>query len=178
MIYKNSKVVLGSLSAVVLGAALAGCGGNNAADDTSIPPPIVPPSTTSAPPTGAPKMGTTTAAPAGAASFKDAAATWKQIEAANLALDKVIKSKNLKTVHEAAFKVRDIVQTLPAKSGALSVDKQTTLAAQVKNVEQLAAKLDKTGDSNNLKDTQENQAGLNDALDIIKGLYPSGALGK
>jgi len=41
----------------------------------------------------------------------------------------------------------------------------------------LARKLDESGDSNNLQDTQENQAGLNDALDIIKGLYPAGTMG-
>ena len=110
----KTKLVFGGLSTLALGALLAGCGGNNA--NTSTAPDTAPDTstTTTAPPaTTAPKMGTTTVAPAASsASFKDASATWKQVTAANAALDKVIKSKNLKTVHEAAFKVRDIVKTL------------------------------------------------------------------
>ena len=171
---QNTKIkfVLGGLSTLALGAFLSGCGGNTA--DTSTSPDTAPATTTTAPPTAT--VPTTTVAPAGAASFKEAAATWKQVTAADAALDKVIKSKNLKTVHEAAFKVRDIVKTLPAKSKSLSADQQKTLASQVKNVEQIAGMLDESGDSNNLKATQENQASMNDALDIIKGLYPASAL--
>ena len=100
--------------------------------------------------------GNTPITTAPAASFPEAAMTWEQIEAANAALDKVIKSKNLKTVHKAAFKIRDIVKTLPAKSKSLSPDPQKTLMAQVKNVEQIANMLDESGNSNNVKATQEN----------------------
>lgn len=171
----KTKFVFGGLSTLALGAFLSGCGGNAA--DTSTAPDTststTPTTTTTAPPATAP---TTTVAPAGAASFQDASATWKQVTSANAALDKVIKSKNLKTVHEAAFKVRDIVKTLPAKSKSLSADQQKTLASQVRNIEQIAGMLDESGDANNLKATQENQASLNDALDIIKGIYPAGAL--
>ncbi len=88
----------------------------------------------------------------------------------------MIASKNLKTVHEAAFKVRDIVRLLPGQSSGLAPDKAKTLATQVKNVDQLASKLDEAGDSNNLKATQDNQAGLSDTLDTIHDLYPSGTL--
>ena len=168
----SSKLIFGGLGALALGAVLAGCGGNNATDTS----PSTPPAMTT-PPTTAPKMGTTTVAPANAAAFKDAAATWAKVTAANTALDNIIKANKLKEVHEAAFKVRDIVKTLPAKSGALSADKQKTLADQVKNVKQIAGKLDEAGDSNNMAGTKENQAAMNDALDIIKGLYPAGALG-
>lgn len=177
MIRNTSHKVLIGVSAALLGVTLAGCGGNNA-DNTSSDTTTTAPSTTSTAPakTGASTGTASTATTASAASFKTASATWSKVMAANAALDKVIKSKNLKTVHEAAFKVRDIVQTLPAQSKALSADKQKTLASQVKNVEQLASKLDEAGDSNNMKDTMDNQAGLNDALDIIKGLYPAGAL--
>lgn len=196
MIHNTSrKALLPALSAVLLGLTLAGCGGNKDADntttttDTSTSAPSTTTDTatntastdtgstsTGTASTGGGSMGTTVTGKASAASFTGAASVWSQVTAANAALDKVIKSKNLKTVHEAAFKVRDIVKTLPAKSQALSPDKQKSLASQVKNVEQLASKLDEAGDSNNLKETQENQAGMNDALDIIKGLYPAGAL--
>lgn len=172
------QVLAGGLSAAILAVALAGCGGNGADNTTTT---ATPDTTTTAPDTSADAGNTTTTAPANtapasAASFKEAAATWKQVTAANAALDKIIKSKNLKTVHEAAFKVRDIVKTLPAKSQALSADKQKTLASQVKNVEQIAGMLDESGDAKNQKATEENQASMNDALDIIKGLYPVGAL--
>lgn len=67
-----------------------------------------------------------------------------------------------------------MVKTLPAQSSALAADKMATLDTQVKNIEQLAGKLDEAGDANNLSATQDNQAGLTDTLDTIKGLYPSG----
>lgn len=199
---RNTQAFWPALGAVLLGATLAGCGGNNGGDNTAA---TTTDTTTSAPSTttdtttntastdtgststGTASTGSTTPAAgsggvsvsgkASTASFTGAAATWKQVTAANAALDKVIKSKKLSEVHEAAFKVRDIVKTLPAKSGALPADKQKTLASQVKNVAQLASLLDEAGDSGKLKETQENQAGMNDALDIIKGLYPAGALG-
>ena len=173
----SRKMQWSGLGAVILNVGLVVCG--NAAENSgtkTVPHPNTHTSTTVA--TARPvnvKTGTASTPSAGA--FKEAAAIWKQVKAANAALDKVIKSKKLKTVHEAAFKVRDIVKTLPAKSKSLPADKQKTLASQVKNVAGLAKLLDEAGDSNNLKSTQENQAGLNDALDIIKGLYPSGALG-
>lgn len=168
-----SWIMKSSLSAAVLSLALAGCGGQSSTPDNST-------GTTSGTATDnstAPQTNTASTKTASAASFKDAAATWQQVTAAKANLDNIIKAKKLAAVHEAAFKVRDIVKTLPGKSSALSPDKQKTLASQVKNVAQLADLLDQAGDSNNLKDTQENQAGMNDALDIIKGLYPAGALG-
>ena len=166
------KVFAGSLNAAVLTIALVGCGGN-AADTTT----ATAPETSAAPSASAPAMsGNTAPETASAASFKDAAATWGKVTAANAELDAVIKSGKLSAVHEAALKVRDIVRTLPAQSKSLSADKGQTLDEQVKNVEQLAGKLDEAGDSNNAAATKDNQAGLNDALDIIKGLYPAGAL--
>jgi hypothetical protein len=177
----SHRVLYSGLGAAILGLALTGCGGNKAADN---PEPTTDTGTAPSTNTGAPSTASQNGGKMGnmampdAASFKDAAAIWKQVTAAKANLDNIIKAKKLKEVHEAAFKVRDILNTLPAKSKALPADKQKTLASQVKNVAQLAGLLDESGDANNLKETQENQAGLNDALDIIKGLYPAGALGK
>jgi hypothetical protein len=166
------KVLLPALGAALLGVTLAGCG-NNATDDTAA---TTPETTTTVPDTSTQDAPPATGEAASAASFTDAAATWEKVTAANAALDKIIKENKLSEVHEAAFKVRDIVKTLPAQSQALSADKQKTLASQVKNVEQIAAMLDEAGDAGKMKETQENQAAMNDALDIIKGLYPAGAL--
>jgi len=190
---RNTQAVWPALGAVLLAATLAGCGGNTAdnaattttdtttSTSTSAPSTATDTANTASPGTGGTSTGTgstgtTVTGKASAASFAGVAAVWKQVTGANAALDKVIKAKKLKEVHEAAFKVRDLVKMLPAKSSGLPADKQKTLASQVKNVEQLAAKLDEAGDSGKLKETQENQAGMNDALDIIKGLYPAGAL--
>lgn len=192
MTHKMQNKALYGVSAALLGIALTGCGGGNTSTDnastegaptststtttsTSTPDAATSNSAMSNSTSGTSSTGSSGAA-ASTASFTGATATWNKVTAANAALDKVVKSKNLKTVHEAAFKVRDIVKTLPAQSQALSADKQKTLASQVKNVEQIAGMLDETGDANNLKGTQENQASLNDALDIIKGLYPAGSL--
>ncbi|PQV62694.1 hypothetical protein B1R32_12410 [Abditibacterium utsteinense] len=163
------------LGASLLGIALAGCGSNNASDNT-----VTTPTNSTTTSTGSTSMNSTssgtTVATGGAtgASFTQAVATWTKIGVAKADLDKVIASKNLKTVHEAAFKVRDLVRTLPAQSSGLAPDKTKTLATQVKNVDQLAGKLDESGDAGNLKETQDNQAGLSDTLDTIKDLYPSG----
>ena len=163
---------------VVLSVAITGCGGGNADTTTTETTTATPPNTRTSTRPGniATSTGTTSTGTTSAASYKGAMAAWGKVMAANAALDKVIKSKNLKAVHEAAFKVRDIVKTLPAQSQALSPDKRKALASQVRNVEQIAAMLDESGDSNNFQATQENHAAMNDALDIIKGLYPSGAL--
>lgn len=168
MIQTFRHKALGGFAVAALGFALAGCGGNSATDTETAPQP-----STNAPVT---KTPVTNAPAASAASFKSAAVTWSKVTAASAALDKIIKAGKLKEVHEAAFKVRDIVKMLPAQSQGLSAEKQQTLASQVQNVEQLAAKLDEAGDSGNMAATKDNQVGLNDALDIIKGLYPTGAL--
>lgn len=178
------SALLKGIGATLLTVALAGCGSKDATDTapaTSTGSTTTTTDSTSTntaqPAAGASGTGTSgMAAPGGAgtASFSGATAAWTKITAAKADLDKVIASKNLKTVHEAAFKVRDLVRTLPAQSSGLAPDKAKTLATQVKNVDQLAGKLDEAGDSNNLKATQDNQAGLSDTLDTIKDLYPSG----
>jgi len=178
------SALLKSVGASLLIMALAGCGGNAASDNTSASTDSSSTTTTNSSSTstgstnsastGTGTSGTSAGGGASAASFSGAATTWTKVTAAKAALDKVIASKNLKTVHEAAFKVRDIVRLLPAQSSGLAPDKAKTLATQVKNVDQLASKLDAAGDSNNLKATQDNQAGLSDTLDTIHDLYPSG----
>lgn len=174
-------------STLVIGVVLSGCGGNNASTDNAVTTTPTTTPTTTAPDTATSNLAMSnstsstsstrsTSTAVSAAAFTEAAATWKQIAAAKVALDNVVKSKKLETVHEAAFKVRDLVKKLPAQSSGLSADKQKALATQVKNVEQLAGLLDKAGDANNLQDTQDNLAGLSDALETIKELYPAGSL--
>lgn len=162
-----------TLSAALLGVALAGCGNNTASEPTAATSPDTSaPAMTNSAPTDT--SATNAASTATVADFTAASATWTKIGTAKADLDRIIAAKELSKVHEAAFKVRDLVKTLPAQSSALPADKMATLNTQVENVSQLAGKLDEAGDSNNLKATQDNQAGLNDTLDTIQELYPTG----
>lgn len=169
---------IGVGTSMLVGAVLSGCGGNNVSTDNAVTtaPDVATSNSAMSNSTSGTSSTGSTGATASASSFKGAAATWMKITAANAALDKVIKSKNLSTVHEAAFALRDIVKTLPTQSQALAPDKQKSLASQVQNVEQVAKMLDESGDAKDQKATEENQSSMNDALSIIKGLYPAGSM--
>ncbi len=174
MIQHTSTLFKTTLSAALLSVALVGCGNNNATPPTTATAPETAPAMTNSTSTDTMATNAASTNTNSAADFTAASATWTKIQSAKADLDKIIASKKLDTVHEAAFKVRDLVKTLPAQSSALAADKMATLNTQVQNVTQLASKLDESGDSKNLKATQDNQAGLNDTLDTIKELYPTG----
>ena len=108
--------------------------------------------------------------------FHGAAAIWKKVEAKEAALDKTITGKKLKTVHEAAFAVRDQVKLLAAKSKALSADNQAKLAKGVKTVATLATQLDAAGDGGKQAEAEALGKKMHTVLDAIAGIYPAGAL--
>ena len=108
--------------------------------------------------------------------FKVAAAIWKRVQMKEAALDRTIRSKKLKVVHEAAFAVRDQVKLLPAKSKALSADDQTKLTKGVKTVANLATQLDAAGDGGRQAEAEALDKKVHTVLDAIAGLYPAGAL--
>lgn len=116
------------------------------------------------------------AAPSKASPFDGAAKIWKKVMAGSAALDKTIKAKDLKHVHERAFAIRDQVKLLPAQSKGLSKDNQAKLARGVKTVISLAAQLDEAGDAHNQGEVEELARKLQTVLDAIKALYPTGAL--
>jgi hypothetical protein len=113
---------------------------------------------------------------AGTGNFQAAAAVWKNVQAKAAALDKTISAKKLKTVHEAAFAVRDHVKPLPAKSRALSAADQAKLAKGVKTVASLAAQLDEVGDSGKQAEAEALNKKMHTVLGAIAHLYPAGAL--
>lgn len=161
-------LVAGGLGATLLGVTLAGCGGKSETTTTN---------TTSLEPTAATPRAASNDETDSTGGFENAAQTWGQIEMARAALDKVVMGKNLKPVHETAFKLRDLVKALPAQSLALPDNKRKSLQAHVTEVTQLVEMLDKAADANNVKSTHEHHAALNEALDMIKGLYPAEAFG-
>lgn len=157
---------IGALSVVLIGAVVAGCGNQNSNPDNI----------SGAPTSAVNTTGAGTSSTASARSFDDAANTWSRVEEARAEMDTAIKSKNLDQVHEASSKIRDLVKTLPDESSMLPEDKRKTLDAHVKNVGELAAMMDKSQDINDMKSVQEHQTAMNDALDMMKGMYPAGAM--
>lgn len=185
---------IGAVSAVLMATVVAGCGNQNTNPDNIAGAPTsagnttasVPPmnTTTSVPPgdttTSSPPMNTATgpdaSSTASTGAFDAAANTWSQVEAARVDLDTAIKAKQLDQVHKAASKISDLVKTLPDKSSQLAEDKRKTLDAHVKNVGELAAMMAKLDDPNDMKSVQEHQTAMNDALDMMKGIYPAEAM--
>ena len=111
-----------------------------------------------------------------AEAFGDVAAVWGEVMALKAKLDGVISSKDLVSVHKAAFAIRDHVNLLAGKSHDLSEGKQADLARGVRTVASLAAELDEAGDSGNQKDTEALNEKLQGVLDAIAEIYPEGAL--
>jgi hypothetical protein len=91
-------------------------------------------------------------------------------------LETLIKAKELSTVHEVAFAIRDLVAALPEKSGQLSAEQQAKLKGNVKYVATIAERLDAAGDAKNQSATEAGFKQLQSVLGAIEGLYPPEAL--
>ena len=119
----------------------------------------------------------TAGAPAWSANTnKDASAVWQKVQASSAKLDGLIKGKKLAAVHQVAFQVRDLVNTLPAKSKSLSPANRAKLATGVKSVGEIAKLLDKYGDANDQAKTEAQNKRLQTVLHAIEHLYPKGTL--
>lgn len=177
MVRSTTRLWIGAVSAVLLGAAVAGCNKDNSNPDN------VSSGRGSAGNAAAPASqantasGTDAASTASARSFDDAVKTWRHIEEARIELDSAIKAKTLDQVHAAATKIDDLVKTLPGQSFTLPEYKRQTLDMHVRNVGELAAMMNKSDKSDDMKATQEHQTAMNGALDMIKGVYPQEAMG-
>lgn len=164
---------IGALSIVAMGIFVAGCGTQNSNPDNV---PGAPANTAPSALQNNTATGAVASATASTASFDDAANTWSRVEEARAELDTAVKARKLDQVHASASKIRDLVKTLPDESSMLPEDKRKTLDAHVKNVGELAAMMDKSDDPSDMKPAQEHQIAMNDALDMIKGVYPTGAM--
>lgn len=149
------------LTAVLIGSVAVGCVSQPGNPD-NIP----------GVPTAAVNKSTPTPAPS-AGAMNDVAGTWSQVEEARSGLDSAVKAKEMHKVHEAASKISDLVKTLPNGSSMLPEDKRKTLDAHVENVESLAASMQKLNTSGDMQSVQEHQAAMNDALEMMKGIYPA-----
>ena len=104
------------------------------------------------------------------------ASVWQSVKAHEGELGALIKAKELGKVHEIAFAIRDLVATLPEKSGQLPAEQQTKLKGQVKYVATLADRLDTAGDAKDQSAAEGAFKQLQTVLSGIEGLYPPEAL--
>lgn len=98
--------------------------------------------------------------------------SWNSIQKKNKELNETIEKNKLEEVHELAFSISDIVNSLPGQSTGLTSDKMDKLKSYAREVENSAALLDEYGDAGDMKNTKSNYEIFNMKLDSIKSLYP------
>lgn len=98
-------------------------------------------------------------------------AIWKAIDEQAASINQALKDNQLASIHEHAFAIRDLVNALPALSKDLSEEQKKTLQTNLSYVEQLATRLDKTGDANDKDGTQANWDKLEKILNQLRLLY-------
>lgn len=98
---------------------------------------------------------------------------WRAIDGHIAQVKGLITKGTLKTVHQHAYAVRDLVRALPTHSPSLSAAAVAHVSAQVKFVDTLAERLDATGDANDKSGTAANLAKLEKILNALKAQYGS-----
>ncbi len=111
-----------------------------------------------------------------ASDFKSAGKTWSNVMRDMASFDKIVKAKKWKSVHEAAFAVRDDALLLPSDSKALTPANMKKLKAHLKEIGSLAGELDEAGDANNGRLVTSLAAKFRMHLNMIPSAYPKGAL--
>ena len=142
--------------ATILGVALVGC--SSKTDDASANP-------------SPPKTAAATTMP----EYKEAAEVWGKVLACKVTFDHVVKEKNWKSVHEAAFAIRDEALLLPEASKPLG-DMLVMVKEQVKQVVSLAEQLDEAGDAGNGPKVEALAKEMTETLNGIASHFPEGAL--
>ena len=118
-----------------------------------------------------------TANTSASADYKQASEVWGQVLACKATFDDVVKDKNWKSVHEAAFAIRDEVLLLPEAAKPLG-DHLTMVKEQIKHVGELAEQLDEAGDAGNGPKVESLAQEMTETLDGIAAHFPEGALPK
>ena len=98
---------------------------------------------------------------------------WRAIDGHIADLKGLIAKNTLKSVHQHAYAVRDLVRALPTHSSGLSASALATVSAQVKFVDTLATRLDASGDANDKSGTAANLTKLEKVLKTIRAQYGS-----
>jgi hypothetical protein len=100
-------------------------------------------------------------------------AIWKAIDEQTTALDQTIKDMQLNEVHHHAFAIRDLVNGLLTHPEKLSPDQLVQVKANAKFVDNLAQRLDASGDAKDKEATAENFIKLQKTLTTIHSIYPA-----
>lgn len=98
-------------------------------------------------------------------------AVWLAIDEHTAAIDKLITTNQLTTIHSHALAIRDLVKALPGLSSDLSPEKLAAVKRDSGYVDQLAVRLDKTGDANDKEGTMANFNKLQKILEQIRTNY-------
>ncbi|CEG59136.1 Chemiosmotic efflux system C protein A [Legionella cherrii] len=98
-------------------------------------------------------------------------AIWQAVDKHAASIEKAITDNQLTSIHEHAFAIRDLVNALPALSKDLSEEQKKTLQNNLSYVDQLATRLDKTGDNKDKEGTQTNWQKLQKVLVQLRTLY-------
>ena len=98
-------------------------------------------------------------------------AIWEAVDIHAASIEKAITDNQLTSIHEHAFAIRDLVNALPPLSTDLSDEQKKTLQNNLSYVDQLATRLDKTGDTKDKEGTQTNWQKLQKILAQIRALY-------
>ncbi|HGC5940480.1 TPA: transporter [Legionella pneumophila] len=96
---------------------------------------------------------------------------WQAVDKHAASIEKAITDNQLTSIHEHAFAIRDLVNALPSLSTDLSEEQKKTLQNNLSYVDQLATRLDKTGDSKDKEGTQTNWQKLQKILAQLRALY-------
>lgn len=97
---------------------------------------------------------------------------WQAIDQHMAKIATLTSANTLSSIHVEAFAVRDLVQALPAHSQGLSAEALAKVQTNVKFVQELAARLDKTGDANDKAGTEANAKKLDAILKALRTEYP------
>jgi hypothetical protein len=102
---------------------------------------------------------------------------WKLVLEKQAALSQIIRAKELDKVHEMAFQIRDLVQSVPGKSGGLSTDNLRKLNESVEQVESTTKLIVEYAGGWEQAKVEEQAVRLGELLARISNLYPAGSLG-
>lgn len=98
---------------------------------------------------------------------------WTSIDKHTATIDKLIAFNQLSAIHAHAFAIRDLIKALPGLSHDLSSEQLAEMRRDSGYVDQLAARLDKTGDANDKDGTLMSFNKLQKILEQIRANYNS-----
>lgn len=101
---------------------------------------------------------------------------WHEVQEHHQQLESSIKNRQLSSVHEDAFHIRDLVAAMADKSAMLPTANLEKVKTSAKFLATLAGRLDESGDANDQARTEAVYAKFSDLLKTIEAQYPPEAL--